>query len=126
MSGITASVAVVHFSVRIAGSALAGGFIPVNLTGYKVRHAGFVKDLRHLAGESEYIGNHARSRYVLLAKLFFKEVLGIEALTDQGFTVGDIQVGLDHLAAGDIPLAVFDQFLEPFPIPLVFNGLSSL
>ena len=92
------------------GIALGVLLLPVELRGDEVVHAGLLQDLRELPVKAECIRHIADRTH--LVEFPLEEALAFQALADQSFAAGEVQVRLDHLAAGVVPLPVGDELLD--------------
>ncbi|MCU1252333.1 MAG: hypothetical protein JWQ49_5362, partial [Edaphobacter sp.] len=82
------------------------GVVPVHFLGDEVVHAGALVDLRELPVVAEGVGVPADARGD--AVLLLEVALADEELANEGFAVGEVEVGLDPHAAYDLPAAFFD------------------
>ena len=86
------------------------GVVPVHLLSDEVVHAGALVDLRELPVVAEGVGvpADAGGDSVLLVEV----ALADEELADEGFAVGEVEVGLDPHAADDLPATLFDALAD--------------
>ena len=86
------------------------GVVPVHLLRDEVVHAGAFVDLRELPVVAEGVGVPADAGGD--AVLLLEVALADEELADEGFAVGEVEVGLDPHAADDLPAALFDALAD--------------